>query len=243
MGSSSSTTASARASSSRPPRRLARPVLAISPHCDDAVFGCGDVLAVHAGAAVVTVFAGSPAPAAALTRWDAAAGFEAGDDVMAARRAEDRAALAALGARALWLPFRDAQYGASPSPTQIADALEAVIDVVEPATVLAPLGLFHGDHRLAHAACLESRRRRPAAAWLLYEDAIYRTLDGLVPERLARLRAAGVTATAGAQGRRASARKRRAVARYRSQLRALAAPGHPGVDDVFAPERLWRLAP
>jgi LmbE family N-acetylglucosaminyl deacetylase len=205
------------------------------------VFGCGDLLAAHAGSVVVTVFAGSPAPSGALTPWDAAAGFEPDDDVMAARRAEDCAALADLGAGALWLPFRDAQYGASPSVTQIADALEAVMDVVEPATVLGPLGLFHGDHHLAHEACLEIRRRRLATAWFLYEDAIYRTLDGLVPERLARLRAAGVGATVAARGRRASARKRRAVARYRSQLRALAAPGRPGVDDVFAPERLWRL--
>ena len=99
MGSSSSTTASARASSSRPPRRLARPVLAISPHCDDAVFGCGDVLAVHAGAAVVTVFAGSPAPAAALTRWDAAAGFDRIDRCAYRRTASPHADIVELDNR------------------------------------------------------------------------------------------------------------------------------------------------
>ena len=35
--------------------------------------------------------------------------------------------------------------------------------------------------------------------------------------------------------------KRRAVACYRSQLRALSTPGRPGFADVFATEGYWRL--
>ena len=217
------------------------PMLAISPHCDDAVFACGDLLVARPGAVVVTIFAGSPARSSPLTRWDAAAGFRQDDDVMAARRAEDRAALAVLGARPAWLAFRDAQYGASPAAAEIAHALDAVMARVSPATVVAPLGLFHSDHRLAHEACLLARPGRPPAAWLLYEDAIYRRLDDLAGARLASLRAAGLRLAAVAPGGRASTRKRRAVGAYRSQLRALAAPGHPGVDDVFAPERLWTV--
>jgi hypothetical protein len=38
-----------------------------------------------------------------------------------------------------------------------------------------------------------------------------------------------------------AALKRRAVGRYRSQLRALGGPGRPGVADVFEPEQYWRL--
>lgn len=220
---------------------VAGPMLLVSPHCDDAVFACGDLLAGHPAAVVVTVFAGGPSPMPPVTRWDAAGGFRDGDDVMAARRAEDREALGVLEARPVWLPFLDAQYGASPSVVEVAEALHAVIASTGPVSVLAPLGLFHSDHQLAHDACLLVRRGGPLTTWLLYEEAIYRRLDELAVSRLADLRAAGLRMTALATGRPASPRKRRAVAAYRSQLRALAAPGHPGVDDVFAPERLWRI--
>lgn len=220
---------------------LAGPMLLVSPHCDDVVFACGDVVARHPGAVVVTVFAGGPRPAPPLTRWDAASGFGDGDDVMAARRAEDRRALEVLEAVPVWLPFLDAQYGASPSAAEVADALHTVIACARPASVLAPLGLFHSDHRLAHEACLLARERGPLTRWLLYEDAIYRRLDALAGSRLSHLRAAGFRLTALSTGDPASPRKRRAVAAYRSQLRALAMPGHPGVHDVFAPECLWSV--
>lgn len=220
---------------------VAGPVLLVSPHCDDGVFACGDVLAGHPGAVVVTVFAGGPRPAPAVTRWDAAGGFRDGDDVMVARRAEDRRALEELGALPVWLPFLDAQYGASPPAAEVAEALQTVVACTRPASVLAPLGLFHSDHRLTHEACLLVRAGEPFTRWLLYEDAIYRRIDDLASARLADLRAAGLRLTVLSTGRPASPRKRRAVAAYRSQLRALALPGHPGVDDVFAPERLWRV--
>jgi LmbE family N-acetylglucosaminyl deacetylase len=64
----------------------------ISPHLDDGVFSCGDLLASHPGAAVVTVFAGGPSSSTDIKPWDAAAGFHPGDNVMAARRAEDQTA-------------------------------------------------------------------------------------------------------------------------------------------------------
>ena len=47
--------------------------------------------------------AGTPAP-----------GFEAGDDVVAARRREDEAALAALAARPTWLDFPTRSTARSP---------------------------------------------------------------------------------------------------------------------------------
>ncbi len=42
------------------PDELAR-VVVVSPHLDDAVLGCGQLLAAWPGATVVTVFAGKPA--------------------------------------------------------------------------------------------------------------------------------------------------------------------------------------
>src|SRR5919106_5159209 len=100
--SQASTTAPGRASLLRPPgsmgpvAALGR-VLVVSPHLDDAVFGCGELLAACPGSIVTTVFAGAPKHSE-LTEWDAAAGFRAGQDVMAARREEDQQALTIVGA-------------------------------------------------------------------------------------------------------------------------------------------------
>ena len=222
---------------------MATDLLAVSPHCDDAVFGAGDVLVAHPGATVVTVFAGAPAPGAALTAWDAAAGFAPGDDVMALRRAEDREALGLVGAAPVWLDFRDAQYGAPPDAGDVAAELARVLARVRPRQVLLPLGLFHADHALAHAATVELAT---ASVWLdvlWYEDAIYRRLPGLVAERVRALRARGLAlrCLGPAAPGPASPCKRAAVRCYRSQLRALATPGRPGVADAFAEEALWRL--
>jgi LmbE family N-acetylglucosaminyl deacetylase len=239
--SSSSTTASAKASSSRRSSSAGRLVV-ISPHCDDAVFGCAELLARRPGAVVVTVFAGRPPAGQPLTPWDARAGFGERDDVMTARRAEDRAALAVLRARPRWLSFRDAQYGGPLDARAVVDDLTDAIVASRPETVAIPLGLFHEDHRTTHEAALRVARRRPDIDWVLYADALYRRIPGLVERRLATLRDAGLTATPLPQrGRGHAALKRRAVRCYRSQLRALASPGMPGWGDAFARERYWRL--
>jgi LmbE family N-acetylglucosaminyl deacetylase len=218
------------------------PLVVLSPHCDDGVFGCGELLARHPGGIVVTVFAGRPPAGAPLTGWDAAAGFSAGEDVIGARRAEDRAALGVLRARPRWLPFRDAQYGGPVGVDAVAPALAAAVLVCRPATVAIPLGLFHDDHRTAHAAALRLLGHAPGVRWLVYADAIYRRLAGAVEERLAALRAAGLDpAPLPPVTRRALGRKRRALACYRSQLRALASPGRPGWLDALEPEAYWTL--
>jgi LmbE family N-acetylglucosaminyl deacetylase len=225
-------------------------VAVVSPHLDDGVFTCGALLARRPGSAVITVFAGAPAVAGPVTAWDRAAGFRDGDDVIGARRAEDRAALTLLEATPVWLDFCDAQYGPPPKLPAIADALEQALDTTGVSAVVIPLGLFHSDHRLAHDAAIEVRRRRHHLAWVAGEDAIYRRLPGLVDEAVARLQALGMTprridgngiAGAGAAAPAAHERKRVAVACYRSQLRALAAPGMPGTGDIDAPERYWSL--
>jgi LmbE family N-acetylglucosaminyl deacetylase len=212
------------------------------------VFGCAGLIARHPGAVVVTVFAGGPPRGTALTPWDALAGFRPGDDVVAARRAEDRVALGVLGARPVWLDFWDAQYGPSPDAAAVTGALwEAVAGILDGwerrarVTLALPLGLFHSDHHLAHEACLALLRQRPALRAVAYEDALYRRIPGLVEERLARLAAGGVRIAGAENGGDVAGVKRAAVARYRSQLRALRAPGKPGLDDLRAPERYWRL--
>jgi LmbE family N-acetylglucosaminyl deacetylase len=217
------------------------PVVVISPHLDDGVFGCGELLASHPSSVVVTVFAGRPARYDGVTVWDAAAGFQAGDDVIAARREEDCAALAVLAARPVWLDFRDRQYGPPPATEAVTTALEEAIERVNGAAVYCPFGLFHDDHKQTFEAVLPLVRRLPERTWFAYEDALYRHIPHLLEERLASLPELGVAATLADASGGASARKRRAMRCYRSQVCALTAPGYPGVEDAFAPEQYYRL--
>jgi LmbE family N-acetylglucosaminyl deacetylase len=214
----------------------------LSPHLDDAVLAAGDLLRRAGDAVVLTVFAGRPPAGAPLASWDADAGFAPGDDVVGRRRAEDRAALAHVGARPVWLDFRDAQYGPPAPPAALARALRAALTVLRPATVAFPLGLFHDDHRRTSDAARRLVPRLPGVRWLVYEDALYRRLPRLAAARRRHLARAGLVLGPLPTGRRrASAAKRRAVACYASQLRALATPGRPGHRDAFAPERWWRV--
>lgn len=218
-------------------------MMVISPHCDDAVFACGERIGTRAGTLVVTVLAGDAPRGTPLTPWDRDCGFRDGDAVMAARRAEDRCAFARLGARGEWLPFRDRQYGVSPSAVDVAKALEDLVRRVSPADVCFPLGLFHSDHVLVSDAALELVGRHPRTAWHAYEDALYRALDHAVEERVTALRRRGFRLAPAAATTDATAlgRKRRAIACYRSQLRGLRTPARLGHRDALAAETYWSI--
>jgi LmbE family N-acetylglucosaminyl deacetylase len=219
-------------------------LLVVSPHLDDAVFGCGELLAACDGATVITVFAGKPSTPLALTDWDRAAGFAAGDDVMAARRNEDQQALTLLGARPVWFDYLDAQYRHAAEPDPIQEQLSAWIRTQEATAVVLPLGLFHEDHRLVSDVGTGLVGTLRGVEWYLYEEALYRTVPGLVHDRLVALRARGLTATPISGALRDEAlldRKQRAVDCYRSQLQALATPSRPGYYDTMAQERFWWL--
>jgi LmbE family N-acetylglucosaminyl deacetylase len=230
--------------SPRPEPPPAGKLLALSPHLDDAVFGCGRLLASAPGAVAATVFAGRPGPGAPLTGWDRAAGFEAGDDVVGRRREEDRAALEILGARPRWLDLRDSQYGGEEEET-VAAGLRELFVGCRPDAILIPLGLFHSDHRLVHRAALSFLDAFPDCRWLAYEDALYRRIAGLREEAIGRLRQRGLAPRPVRFAERADAavRKGQAVACYRSQLRALATPGRPGQAGLKGEEAFWQLSP
>jgi LmbE family N-acetylglucosaminyl deacetylase len=215
----------------------------VSPHFDDAVFGCGALLATHPDAAVCTVFAGAPEHDMS-TPWDKQSGFSGAHEAIRMRAAEDDRALEVLDAIPVRMPFLDAQYLNSPTVSTLAAALEEVIYGSTANTLLMPLGLFHSDHALVFAACCEVLPRLAHLSWFAYEEAIYRRLPGLVQERLADLLERGITATPAHPAHdhtlddaRQAFAKREAVLAYESQLRAL--PN--GYDDVFAPERYWQL--
>ncbi|MCC8395480.1 PIG-L family deacetylase [Paraburkholderia sp. MMS20-SJTR3] len=217
-------------------------LLVVSPHLDDAVLSCGLLLAAHPGTTVCTVFSAPPAHNL-TTDWDRQSGFADAFEAMHARKAEDREALALLGARALHLPFCDAQYDATPALATLTVALEQIVAAIEPTHLLMPLGLFHSDHLLVADACLNLLERPLAISLLAYEDVPYRHLPGTVQQRLCELARRGFLADApdtddlfGAQ--QEVQVKRAAVDAYRSQMRAF---GPDGRENLYSEERYWKL--
>ncbi len=229
------------------PSETERPVV-ISPHLDDAVLGCGALLATHPGATVITVFTGGPAVAPdPPTHWDALAGFAAGDDVLGARKQEDTAALATVGATPVWLDHWEHQYLDRPhwvGAEAVVDSLEAAVRASRPTMVLMPFGLANPDHDVTHQATLAVRERMPEPAWFCYEDTGYKHIPGMLAWRVAQLFRRGLWPTPAAipldAGRDAKAA---AVACYRSQLLALEADWNLAPKLAASPEQFWRLAP
>jgi LmbE family N-acetylglucosaminyl deacetylase len=229
---------------------LGSSLFVVSPHLDDAVFGCGAWLADTPRTIVCTVFAGTP-PHDMRTDWDAQSGFGGAHEAMRVRLEEDRRALGIVGARPMHLSFLDSQYrDGAPSDVSsraLAIAVEEALTASKADTFVMPLGLFHSDHRLVSDACCEVMTGFARhVECFAYEDALYRRMPGLVRERLASLAKRHIHATlaspdAGRQesaARRASV-KRKAIHAYASQLRTF---GSHGFDDVFATERYWRLS-
>ncbi len=208
--------------------------LAVSPHLDDAAFSCGGTLARLAAAGwrvvVATAFTASvddPRGFALACQLDKGLGPDV--DYMALRRAEDRAALAALGAEALWLPFREAPHrGYDSAPALFADvrpedavvddlapALRAVADAIRPDLVLAPQAIGgHVDHvQLVRA--MDRAGLTPPLLW--WRDFPYVVRAG-TPAEPFHARMASLPERAVALPRAASDAKRLACLAYASQL-------------------------
>jgi LmbE family N-acetylglucosaminyl deacetylase len=160
------------------------PVLAISPHLDDAVMAVGATLTALAEAGreviVCTVFAGPPQPPFSPVAEAFHADCGLGADAVARRQAEDLLATQTVRAKAAHLPFLDAIYrrygetwlctGArsmfdpelSDEPdlrADIAAAIGHVVREIRPAAVwtCAAIG-GHVDHRLTRTAVADAAR-------------------------------------------------------------------------------------
>jgi LmbE family N-acetylglucosaminyl deacetylase len=224
-----------------------RRVLVLSPHLDDAVLGCGQFLAAHPGATVLTVFAGAPdSYPDPVTWWDQLAGFESEDDPLDERRKEDVRALGELRAQPVWLEFVEHQYLERDDwvqPPAIVDELEAAIRRADPTMVVAPFGLANPDHDCTHEAALLVRERLSDPAWFCYEDTGYKHVPGLLAWRVARLFRSAVWPTPAVMPVSPdAAAKQAALAHYSSQMRALEADWQLSAK-LAAPEQYWRLAP
>ncbi|MFA5889808.1 MAG: PIG-L family deacetylase [Actinomycetota bacterium] len=216
-------------------------ILVVSPHFDDAVLSCGQLLGAHSGsAAVVTVFGGKPpAYPSPPTDWDLWGGFAEGDDIVAMRRVEDFNALEVLGTSQRYLDFLDWQYADDDRPTldEIVPAIEAVVREIAPDRVFLPLGIGSNDHVLTSEACLIVTGRRDGP-WSVYEDALYRKqCPDLTAERLLRMSSIGEPESIELPGA-PLALKRKSLGQYVSQMKVL---GGLVEDDAYAPERYWRF--
>jgi LmbE family N-acetylglucosaminyl deacetylase len=112
--------------------------LYISPHLDDAVLSCGGRMwrQTQAGerVLVVTIFAGAPASDLPLSPFARALHALWGlADPVAARREEDAAALARLGAEGVYWPYVDCIYRQAADGRLIYDSEEALFGEVHPA--------------------------------------------------------------------------------------------------------------
>jgi LmbE family N-acetylglucosaminyl deacetylase len=234
------------------PSALTR-IVVVSPHFDDAMLGAAHLLTTYPGSTVITVLGGRPpAYPSEATDWDACGGFVAGDDVVASRREEDRAAMDFVDATPVWLEFADHQYLAKedrPEPTEVAPALGAAIAAAEPTAVFLPMGLANPDHVLTHDAGLIVRSEWDASddgpAWFGYEDHGYKHIPGILAWRVATLFKSGLWPTPAVVPIEPDMeRKRAAIAFYKSQVAPLERD-HVLTERLAAnvPEQYWRLAP
>jgi len=202
---------------------------------------------------VITVLGGRPpAYPAEATDWDACGGFVAGDDVVAARREEDRAVMEYLDATPVWLEFSDHQYLAKedrPQAVDVAPALDSALAAARPTAVFLPMGLANPDHVVTHDAGLIVRSKLVESgtgpAWFCYEDHGYKHIPGILAWRVAKLFKAGVWPTPAVVAIQPDMdRKRAAIAFYKSQIAPLERD-HVLTERLAAnvPEQYWRLAP
>jgi LmbE family N-acetylglucosaminyl deacetylase len=235
----------------------------VSPHFDDAVLSCADLIASADGCSVLTIFSGGPARSGQISGWDRSCGFSRGDDVMSARAAEDLAALRQLAAtqrslgfsqyraavplwahNVIWRAIRlvRVRRGREELAGHVVDSLTSELEAASPQSCVFPLGVSHHDHRLTASVCLEVARRLPALRWLIYEDMPY-ALEDAAGRRaaLAAVRSAGFELEPielGISGD--EQRKRAAVSCYGSQLRGL---GDRAEAAIVAAERYHLLTP
>jgi LmbE family N-acetylglucosaminyl deacetylase len=228
------------------------PLGAVSPHLDDLALSCAGLLAAHPGSSMVTVFAGGPASVDPVPGWEAISGmFEAGADIVGARRAEDSDAARLLACTPVHLDHWDEQYRhdryryRGPTGAELVAAvsadLEDLIGRSGLAAWLVPLGISHPDHEITAAACLAVAEGHAEIDWLLYEELPYAVYEpGRVEELSAGLesRGFGLVPAGDVARSRIGPGKRPVLECYASQVPSL---GDGTRDALGTPERIHRL--
>lgn len=223
------------------------PLLIISPHLDDAVLSCAQLINSHPGSTILTILAGHVP--GAHSGWSAqTTGLSIAKEANLKRRQEDLAASFLLGARTVWEDIAAQEYGPSDEPHQRIIAIERAISTAvsaadSPETVVVPLGLTHPDHILVGDAALLGVLASRSYAYL-YMDMPYGQARPL--HTRGRLRHIGRQFDVGPRVSFAGDQQKKAesVAEYSSQVGAL----RKGFGRRFArvltdPESYWRVRP
>lgn len=241
----------------------AGPTVVLSPHLDDAVLSAFAILDGPGEVLVVNVCDGIP-PTGRASDWVRLCGGSDDAEQIRRRHAEDRAALASIGRRAVGLGFLEAdERPADASAESVVARLDAVVPSA--ARLLAPVGMgSHPDHFVTRDAALALASADAAPPLELYADIPYALRVGWPPwvsgaapdphldpdvawERaLRRVPAsrARLTPTINRLDAAERERKRRALECYASQIAALAGGPHRRFDaEALAFEVRWALTP
>jgi LmbE family N-acetylglucosaminyl deacetylase len=148
----------------------------LSPHFDDAVLSCWQLLASPADVTVVNVFTGEPPAGTPPPWWDRATGATDSVERMRERRGEDAAALALVGTSSVELGLLDHQYRCAQLSQR--EVVERITFEVAPQAIIHAPGAFdgHPDHVLVRDAALELARAGRAV--VLYADLPHATARG-----------------------------------------------------------------
>lgn len=228
---------------------LMDPLVILSPHLDDAVLSCGQLLADRPECVVVTVFAGGPYRAEhTVSTYDTTCGFRNAQQAIDARRREDLEALELfhMEHRAVHLGYVDHGYGDRARMNYgeaVADVVRLVGDLGTVPQIVGPLGLAHPDHHATAAVYLGVLAELGHLEAYAYEDLPSRVLyPDEIGERQRWWHLMGWTLSAahGVLGLGSLDVKQRSVDAYRSQHVAL---GPHGLAAVRCPERMWRMWP
>jgi LmbE family N-acetylglucosaminyl deacetylase len=126
------------------------------------------------------------------------------------------------------------------SQRPVVDALRRALAEVAPASVVAPVGLYHADHRTVSDACL-TVARDSTLDWYLYLDMPYaQNFPRKVTRRLSKL-AARFTLEALASVAASGDTKRQVASAYRSQFEPVKQGLAIFEDALSDPERYWRI--
>jgi LmbE family N-acetylglucosaminyl deacetylase len=214
----------------------------VSPHLDDAVLSLGSFIASASRrgtrVAVITVFAGDPDSTKPAGGWDRRAGFATEGEAARARRAEDRAACAVVGADPVWLGHSEADYADARDESAIRhDVWHAAGDT---AALLVPgFPLTNPDHALVTSLLAHGERQVDEIGFYAEQPYRYWVRREQPRPTSAPLRAM-TEAVAAADWTRLGSRirpvgkKRQAILEYRSQISLLGL-------DRGRPARLDRL--
>ncbi len=222
------------------------PVLIISPHLDDAVLSCGQLIMSRLGTTIMTILAGYPL--GKHSGWSGrTTGLSVAKDANLRRRQEDECASSALNAQTIWIDIPAQEYGPAASESErlrgIQEVLVTAVTTTKACAVFVPLGLIHPDHVIVSDAALLAIVTSNLDSYVYMEMPYGQASSRQVKRRLRVIgREFEIEPLAPFTGD--LHKKAEAVIAYSSQVKALQQEFGRRFNRVFTdPEMYWRVRP